>query len=66
MESGAIFLSIIFLLLRVLGATFCSSRADYLNRSVGGWALLGLIFPIIGMIIISCLKTKVVWHKSAS
>ena len=58
--------SVMFFLFRVIAAAYCSSRADDLNRSAGGWAFFGLISPIIAMIIISCLKAKMVWHNDAS
>ena len=55
--------SVFFILLLRLGAPiYCGIRAERLNRSVGGWAILGLFLPIISMIIISCLSPLTKWH----
>lgn len=43
-------------MLRIVGAIYCGTEADKLNRSVVGWVLFGLGFPIIAMIWISFLK----------
>lgn len=57
-------LSAFFILILRLGAPiYCGIRAEKLNRSVGGWAILGLFLPIISIIIISCLKPITNWHS---
>jgi len=50
------------LVLRLGGPIYCGLRADKLNRNVPGWAIIGLIFPIISIIIISCLSPLTKWH----
>lgn len=65
MEAAQVIVASLFFLLRLIGAGYCSNRAIALNRSAGGWAFFGLFFPIIAMILISCLKIKKVWHNDA-
>jgi len=55
---------IITLILRVVGAIVCSSKAKELNRSTGGWGFFGFMMPIIAMIWIHCIKPNVVWDKN--
>jgi hypothetical protein len=52
------------LVLRLGGPIYCGLRADKLNRNVTGWAIIGLIFPIISIIIISCLSPLTKWHAN--
>lgn len=49
---------IIQLIIRIIGAAVCSSRASKLNRNSGNWGFFGFISPIIAMIWIYCLDTK--------
>jgi hypothetical protein len=59
----AIIIGIIFILLRPIGAVYCSKKANEKNRDVSLWVILALFFPVISMIIISFLKKKVLWHN---
>jgi hypothetical protein len=54
---------IVQLLLRIIGAGVCSSKASKLNRNTGGWGFFGFLSPIIAMIWIHCLKPKTDWVK---
>jgi len=55
-------IAILFFALRIYGVIYCVKKAGELNRSSGGWALLGLLIPIIAMLIISNMKKKIRWH----
>lgn len=46
------------LALRIIGLVVCSKQAKYLNRSTGGWAVAGFIFPVIAMIWVYNIKRK--------
>jgi hypothetical protein len=62
-SAGVIF-ALFFIVIRIVAAVFCANRATKLNRSSGGWAFFGLVFPIIAMIWINCLKPKIEWHEN--
>ncbi|WP_264520949.1 hypothetical protein [Flavobacterium sp. N1994] len=62
MEPGA--LLIIQLILRIVGAVVCSSKAKELNRDSGGWGFFGFMLPIVAMIWINCLKPITNWDKN--
>lgn len=64
MEILSMILVLLFFVLRVIGAIYCAQKADKLKRNSGGWAIFGLAFPIIAMIWINRLKTKIVWHEN--
>jgi hypothetical protein len=51
------------LALRVVGPIYCGMRAEILNRKPGIWAIVGFLFPIIGMIIVSLLKPTTLWNE---
>ena len=54
---------LIFFVLHVIGGVYCAKRAEKLNKSPGLWAVLGLLFPIISMIIIYKSKQEITWHS---
>lgn len=62
-QSSSAFFALIFLGIRIIGAVYCGDKATKLNRNVAGWAVFGLFFPIIAMILISSLKAKIIWHN---
>lgn len=63
-DDGARAIYLIFsLILRMVGAGVCSSKAKDLNRSVGGWGFFGFFMPIVAMIWINCLKPNVDWER---
>ena len=49
---------------KVWGAYYCAKTADSKNRITGLWAVLGLVFTIPSLIIISLLKTPTKWHDN--
>ena len=61
MEGGVF---VILFVLRIVGATVCSSKAKELNRNSGGWGFFGFISPIIAMIWVNCLKPITIWDKN--
>ena len=60
---GMVLFSFLGLALRIAGPIYCALRADKLNRNMGIWAVLGFLFPIICMILISTLKPVTLWNK---
>ena len=60
---GMVLFSFLWLALRVAGPIYCALKADKLNRNMGIWAVLGFLFPIICMILISTLKPVTLWNK---
>lgn len=62
MEFGVVFAVLIFFGLHVYGGVYCAKRAEKLNKSTGLWAVLGLLFPVISMIIIYNSKKEITWH----
>lgn len=65
MEDGKAVFMILGLVLRIIGAFVCSSKAKELNRSTGGWGFFGFISPIIAMIWIQFMKPIMVWDSNA-
>lgn len=64
-DSGSqMILPIFLLILRIIGAFVCSSKAKELNRSTGGWGFFGFLMPIVAMIWVNCIKPKVVWDNN--
>lgn len=53
-EIGVIFL----LIIRVLAANYCTSRARLLNRNVLGWGIFGFVSPLLACLWIKGLRTK--------
>jgi hypothetical protein len=53
----------IFIALRGIGPFVCAMQAEKKNRSVGLWAFMGFLFPIIAMICIFCLSPITKWKK---
>jgi len=64
MEDGKAVFMILGLVLRIIGAFVCSSKAKELNRSTGGWGFFGFISPIIAMIWIQFMKPIMVWDRN--
>jgi hypothetical protein len=60
---GVVFLNFLWLLLRVVGPVYCAIKAEKLNRSMGMWAFLAFLFPIICMVWISLLNPITKWNK---
>lgn len=58
-----VFTLLLILALRLGGPIYCGLKAERLNRNVAGWAIIGLFFPIISMIVISCLNPLTNWHS---
>ena len=65
MEDGKAVFMILGLVLRIIGAFVCSSKAKELNRSSGGWGFFGFISPIIAMIWIQFMKPIMVWDSNS-
>jgi hypothetical protein len=63
MEGVEMLLLIGIVLIRLFGMFGCATKAEELNRSVGGWGFLGFMMPIVSMIIVYCLKPKIKWHE---
>ena len=63
-SGGAAAFFIISLLLRIVGAGYCSSKAKELNRSQGGWGFFGFATPILAMIWISFMKPHTSWEEN--
>lgn len=61
MEKGG---AILLIVIRVIGAMVCSNRAKELNRSASGWGTFGMVFPVIAMIWIYCLKPVIIWDEN--
>lgn len=55
---------ILGLILRVIGLFYCKNKAKELNRSTSGWAIFGILSPIVAMIWISCLKPIIKWEEN--
>lgn len=53
----------IFIALRGIGPLVCAMQAEKKNRSVGLWAFLGFLFPIIAMICIFSFSPVTKWKK---
>ena len=66
MELAVVFTVLVFFGLHVYGGVYCAKRAEKLNKSVSLWAILGLFFPIISMIIIYNSKQKITWHSDTN
>jgi hypothetical protein len=64
MEEGRGIIMILVLVLRIVGAVVCSTKAKELNRSTGGWGFFGFISPIIAMIWIQFMKPVMVWDSN--
>lgn len=62
-DSQGVFM-ILGLILRIIGAVVCSSKAKELNRSTGGWGFFGFIMPIVAMIWIQFMKPIMVWDSN--
>jgi hypothetical protein len=62
-DGSGMILVIFSLLLKIVGAIVCSSKAKELNRSTGGWGFFGFISPILAMIWIHCMKPNIEWDK---
>jgi hypothetical protein len=60
---GFVVMSLVWLLLRIVGPIYCAMKAEKLNRSMGMWAFLAFLFPIICMVWISLLKPITKWSK---
>jgi hypothetical protein len=60
---GVVFVNFLWLLLRVVGPVYCAIKAEKLNRSMGMWAFLAFLFPIICMVWISLLNPITKWNK---
>ena len=60
--SRAIF-AIFTIVLRIIGAMYCSSKAKELNRNKGRWGFFGFVMPVIAMIWISFRKSHISWEK---
>jgi hypothetical protein len=60
---GVAFVSVIWLLLRVVGPIYCALKAEKLNRSMGMWAFLAFLFPIICMVWISVIQPRTKWSN---
>jgi len=60
-----VLIAIIFVGLRIYGVIYCVKKAEELNRNSGGWAMLGLLIPIIAILIISNMKKKISWHENS-
>jgi hypothetical protein len=65
MEDGKAVFMVLGLVLRIIGAFVCSSKAKELNRSSGGWGFFGFISPIIAMIWIQFMKPIMVWDSNS-
>lgn len=65
MDFGIVFMDLMFFGLHVYGGIHCAKRAEKLNKSTGLWAVLGLLFPIISMIIIYNSKKEITWHSDS-
>lgn len=55
------FVAVFGLVLRIIGALVCSSKAKDLNRNSTGWGVFGFFMPIIAMIWVYCMKPKMIW-----
>ncbi len=53
----------IFIALRGIGPLVCAMQAEKKNRSIGLWAFMGFLFPIIAMICIFSLSPVTKWKK---
>lgn len=54
----------IAIVLGLLGAVLCGVIASQKNREVAGWVVFGLFLPIVALIWLACLKTKITWSKN--
>jgi hypothetical protein len=48
----------IILLFMIIGATISGVVASAKERSVGGWVLFGMFFPVIAIVAILCLPSR--------
>ncbi len=46
------------LFIMILGCTISAATASAKNRSVGGWAVAGALFPLIAIIWVACLPRR--------
>ncbi|MBA3463879.1 MAG: hypothetical protein H0T46_28235 [Deltaproteobacteria bacterium] len=48
----------IALVIMLIGAVISATIASGKNRSVGGWAVLGALMPLIAAVLVSCLPAE--------
>ena len=49
------------IILKIVGAIVCSTKAGELNRNNFSWGLFGFLMPIVALIIVHTLKPKIDW-----
>lgn len=63
MDESRVFVTLAVVVLRIIGAIVCSSKAKALNRNTFGWGFFGFAMPIIAMIWVHCMKPKMIWDN---
>lgn len=48
----------LILLIKILAARYCSSKATALNRNAVGWGIFGFFSPLIAYLLINAMSTK--------
>lgn len=64
MEDGQGIFLLLGFILRIVGVIVCTSKAEKLNRSQGGWGIFGFFMPIVAMIVIQFMKPVMVWDEN--
>jgi hypothetical protein len=56
---------LIWFLVRIIGAIFCSNKAIEKNRTAWVWGFFGFLFPLITIVCIVSVPYETKWEKES-
>ena len=64
-SSGAqMIIPLLLLIFRIIAIVVCVNKAKELNRSSSNWGLFAFFMPLVALIVVHCVKSKVVWDNN--